>query len=130
MDILPSDVLHEHTQTCKQILTRLSTVCVLRTYTTYKHDWSALIHARTAPFVLKLEVTKRILTSLASSFYSLAFRHNVQRGFQWQRRGEGTKKETEGEGREKGMRDDKKKRMKTNASYGANYKECSASLWE
>ena len=43
-------------------------------------------HRPAAPFVLKLEVTKRILTSLASSFYSLAFRHNMLQGFQWQPR--------------------------------------------
>lgn len=50
-----------------------------RTYT--NTTWSTPIRARAAPFVLKLEVTKRILTSLATSFYSPAFRPNVQRGF-------------------------------------------------
>jgi len=73
--------------------------------------WSTPIRARAAPFVLKLEVTKRILTSLATSFYSPAFRCNVQRGFSMaatsaRRRAEGWQ---EGAGRrtvgEYGLRD-------------------------
>lgn len=68
-----------------------------RTYT--NTTWSTPIRARAAPFVLKLEVTKRILTSLATSFYSPAFRPNVQRGFSMARTS--ARREKKGEKRKK-----------------------------
>lgn len=76
--------------------------------------WSTLILARAAPFVLKLEVTKRILTSLATSFYSPAFRHNVQRGFSMaatsaRRREEGRQKKKQERVAERGLRDEQER---------------------
>jgi len=125
-DILPSAMFFMNKRIYKHTHTDNASINVrdVFLYITHTNTMDSPIQTRVAPFVLKLEVTKRVLTSLASSFYSLAFRRNVQRGFQWQwrtreERGRGEKRSR----RETGSggectRDEKKRRMKMNVPRG------------